>query len=495
MEGACDFELKVGFVTPKTKRCGLPTIPDSKYCVWHDPESKKQFKGLAEKLEKAIEEEYITSEGFSLREARLRGLLLHRVDLFGVDMTGVDLSRASLRQCDISSANFQNACLRAADLSECTAIGTNFTNACLDQACFVDAEMTGANFHGATYRGTVFDGARLDNTILENLFRGKSSAGIAILQVGPNPFTAKAGILPQSLGGRNAAMTTIASALEDAKRGTPDHVVILGDWAMGKTAMMLWLKNLAQYQDVWSSYVPIPLQKEETTTVSEAIQNLVEGISRGFPIGVASLANFARTVTQFGFTVASMGVTLSRKVESQPMALLHDTLHSLWEDLKDECHCVAILLDDIDQCAKGTEVLSVLKQTLVQLTATTQDRLFFALSAKPTEWEVLTGIGGHTPVGRYFSSPPVALIPLTDEDMAEVIYRTLDGTGVSFPPFIIERVQEFARGHPYDLQIICKLLYDAQMGGEVPEAAWERVELEAKAWVRRVVTKKEQHMS
>lgn len=486
----CTFQYRVARFYPK--QCEEKALPDSEYCIWHDKRPKQDYAALASKLEEAITKKNLSTEGFSLRYAQLRGLTLHRTGLIGVDFEKADLTRARLPECDLSHAIFRNANLRGADLTECHAEETDFQGACLDEVNFLASALENANFEYSSYRGANFTEAYLQGTLLYEVF-GKTdiSKDRILKQFMPNPFTPKAGLLPRWFGDRDAAKHSLISALVQASTGLPDHVVVLGEWAMGKTALLLWFKGEAQYRDIWASYVPVPLL-DESTTVIETTSSLVEGISHGFAMGVSSLKTFLRTVNQFGFSIAGTGVSLSRKIDMQPTTLLSETFQSLWDDLSARTKCVILLFDDIHQIRPGKQVLSVLKQSLTQMTATSQARILIVMSATPGEWLSLVGAGGHTPVGRYFSSPPIELTKLSDSEVAKVIEKTLEGTDVTFSPPLIRRIQEFAKGHPYDLQIICKILYDAQLGGTVQEAVWDKSKTVAEQWLQRIATKREQ---
>jgi len=486
----CIYQYRIGRTRPKS--CDEKALPNSEYCIWHDQRPKKDYSGLAPQLEKAVNEKFLSTEGFSLKRAHLRGLTLKRANLIRVDFEGADLTRSYLRGSDISHGIFRNANLCGADLIECRGINTNFQGARLDEANFSGAFLEDAKFEGSSYRGANFDKAYLGGTELAEIFGEREQTRDRILKrFMPNPFRPKAGDLPTWFGGREAAKRQLTLALARVTQGRPNHLVVLGDWGMGKTALLLWLKGEAQHQGIWASYMSVPLLPEEAT-LKDVMATLVEGISRGFSMGVLSLKRFLKTVKGFGFSVGGYGVSLSRKMDVQPMTLLSDTLLSLWDDLSGRSECVILIVDNADRLRPGRQVLSVLQETLTQLTVTTPANLAVVLSATPAEWIDLTGQSGYTPTSRYFSDPPVLLERLSDSDVIDVIHKTLEGTEVTFEPKVIKCVQEFARGHPFDLQIICKILYDAQLGGTVPIEAWAKSKAEAERWHKRVITKREQ---
>lgn len=484
----CKFTYHTQLLKPE--QCILIALPDSEYCLWHDKRSKENYQDIVPKLEDLVLKQLIHVEGFNLKKANLRGLTLKRVSLTRVNFENADLTRSDLRGSDISNSNFRYAYLRGSDLANCISVWSDFRGANLDDVNFTEANLQGSKLENCSLKGTIFKATNLLDTDIKDLFPSSELKNFGrSLDISPNPFTPKAGLRPFWFGGRDEAKKILLSALVKAKSSLPEHVVLLGDWAMGKTSLLIWLRDNAQSQNIWASYVPIPLLSIDTR-VSDAISGIVEGISHGFHRSSSTLKNFVRSLTQFGFTIVGSGVQITRKIECQPITLFSTTLRSLWDDLKDKSKCLCILIDDVQNLHPGDQALSVIKQSLIQLTAITQMRILIVLSSTPEEWSKLTGSSGHTPIGRYFSTQPTLLTKLNDSDMIDVINHTLMNKGVCFTEGLIKKILRFANGHPYDLQIICNILYDAQFGGIVNEDVWDKSREKAERLLTRIITKR-----
>ncbi|NES00750.1 MAG: hypothetical protein F6J86_44425, partial [Symploca sp. SIO1B1] len=48
------------------------------------------------------------------------------------------------------------------------------------------------------------------------------------------------------------------------------------------------------------------------------------------------------------------------------------------------------------------------------------------------------------------------------------------GSGVSFEPEIIQRIFEYTKGHPFEMQLLGSHLFDNQLSGKVNDEVWEK---------------------
>ena len=64
----------------------------------------------------------------------------------------------------------------------------------------------------------------------------------------PNPFTPQSGWEPRVFGGREEEVSLFKSNLENAISVRPNHLVVLGEWGIGKTSLLKQFKRMAQEQ-------------------------------------------------------------------------------------------------------------------------------------------------------------------------------------------------------------------------------------------------------
>ena len=133
MSNKCKFK----FYSQSEKECVYPPSIGSEFCIWHDPEVKKDEDFVRIRLKSAIKETSGDLEGFLLRKA----------DLSGMDLRNVDLRDADLREADIEDGDCRNADFRGAKLNRVYAAGANF-----EGANFMAANLSDGNFVNASFQ-------------------------------------------------------------------------------------------------------------------------------------------------------------------------------------------------------------------------------------------------------------------------------------------------------------------------------------------------------
>lgn len=127
-------DKQCGFVGQYFGRCADPSLMNSRYCFWHDPDVGKTSTGVRTLLETRARSG-IPMEGFQLRRANLGNIDLVNHDgepyrLVGSDLSRANLSRAHLYRVDFSGSNLMKADLSQANLhhgclSRCNLLGSN----------------------------------------------------------------------------------------------------------------------------------------------------------------------------------------------------------------------------------------------------------------------------------------------------------------------------------------------------------------------------------
>jgi Cdc6-like AAA superfamily ATPase len=94
-------------------------------------------------------------------------------------------------------------------------------------------------------------------------------------QIQPNPFVPKSGMEPRMFVGREEQIELFDSVLESAVHNKRyDHCLIMGEWGIGKTALLKEFKKIAQSQKLLTSLVTIR-EFQESDTFLSATQHLI----------------------------------------------------------------------------------------------------------------------------------------------------------------------------------------------------------------------------
>lgn len=288
-----------------------------------------------------------------------------------------------------------------------------------------------------------------------------------------NPFTPMTGVEPTVFGGRTEELEFFEQRLNRVLHTRfCEHFLALGDWGLGKSTLLREYKKICQSRGHLASMVPLEALQPGTKLL-EAARSIVYGILSDLPYSFDRFKKVAAFFDSVGISVLGTGLQFSRDTsakELSPQAFLHDTLLSLWQDLKDKTEVLVILLDDLDNFMAVSEIFTTLKQTL-SMDSIRNLKILVGMASTPGSWLQLTSIQRHHPLSRYFLSR-VELAPLKESELRETIIKSLAGTGVSFSNDVMARVFEYTEGHPFEMQVLCYHLFNNQLSRRVGADVW-----------------------
>ena len=280
--------------------------------------------------------------------------------------------------------------------------------------------------------------------------------------IAPNPFSPQSGWEPKVLGGRQEILERFESLLKDALHSHPQHLVVLGDWGIGKTSLLKQFKKITQREGRLSSFCAVN-RLPEKSTLEEATLLLAQEILFGFP-KLSDATSLLNTLQVEGGTKKSP----KKRLSFQPQVALVQFLLQLWETLETEL--AVVLLDDIQNFGSASQVIDLLRTVLSHEEVLQKTRYFFVLATTPEGWRNF--LDKHDPVGRFFRKRE-SLRNLNREEAFFLIDQTLSGSEVQFEEAVKEKLYTVTQGHPYEVQLLSSHLYEAQIGGNVGLSQWE----------------------
>jgi len=284
----------------------------------------------------------------------------------------------------------------------------------------------------------------------------------------PNPFTPQSGWEPKVFGGRTKQIEAFTRVMREAVAGGPNHMVVLGEWGIGKTSLLKQFKKIAQGKGYLASFCSIG-RFTERDTVQDGISLVSEEMIRGFP-KIGGIRNFFENLEAVGISIAGFGGQISRKKTTlQPQTYLTEFLLEMWRQLK--TRLAVVLIDDIQNFSSIPQVMDILRLVLSKDEVIQKTRYLFILSSTPDGWRLF--LDKHDPIGRFFRKRE-ALDCLSRGETLQIMEDILKDTGVSFSQEIKERIYTYTLGHPYELQVLCSNLYESQLQGKVDETEWDQ---------------------
>ncbi|MBI4980618.1 DUF2791 family P-loop domain-containing protein [Candidatus Woesearchaeota archaeon] len=288
--------------------------------------------------------------------------------------------------------------------------------------------------------------------------------------IAPNPFTPKSGWEPKVFVGRDKEIELFKRKLEEAKQGRCDHFLILGEWGIGKTSLLKEFKKIAQEKGYLASLITVG-EYTENSNFNDGVKQLVEEIPQRFPADFTKFKELTQQLNGLGVQVLGTGFNLSRVIQEwQPQTFLFNFLKILWKDLQKETKVAVVLLDDVQNFAPISGIFTILKNVLSDEEMVKNTKFLFVLSSTPKGWDQFLEL--HHPIGRYFT-PRLELERLNKKRTFEALNKILKGTGVDFSENIKEKIYEYTKGHPYELQVLCSKLCDNQIEGKATDKEWD----------------------
>lgn len=269
----------------------------------------------------------------------------------------------------------------------------------------------------------------------------------------PNPFTPQSGWEPRVFGGRAQEVSLFRSNLEKAISVRPDHLVVLGEWGIGKTSLLKQFKRITQEEGHPACFCSISRFTKKDRPL-DAVYLIAEEMLMSFP-----KVNLDPDML--------LEIFSKKKSLSQAQTQFTKFLLELWKGL--DAKLAVVLLDDLQNLLPISNTIDILRAVLSKDQIIQNTRFLFILSSTPNSWSSF--IDKHDPVGRFFRKR-FNVENLKRADVVNTVDKTLEDTNVKFGEGIKDRIFEYTDGHPYEVQLLSSHLYDAQIEGWVNEDVW-----------------------
>jgi hypothetical protein len=252
------------------------------------------------------------------------------------------------------------------------------------------------------------------------------------------------------LSGRERETAIFTARVARTREGHPQHTALLGDWAIGKTTLLMhwrWLRQQAGDAVVLTMAYPQPKD--------EFLGGLAQAVEAGVDTDWRD-----RLDLEIGLDIGIADARL-RRSRQHVEADLRRSLRRLVPDKKDHRTAI-VLIDDIDLVAEPGDALLQLRASALELYAA--DVSFsFVVAASPGLFGTVHG--AHEPLVRFFE--PITLGALDAAASTRAITEPLAATDVRFDAAVLAEIVELSGGRPYYLQKLAYCAFDASEHGQV----------------------------
>jgi len=287
-----------------------------------------------------------------------------------------------------------------------------------------------------------------------------------------NPFTARSGVDPRFIVGREDEIGFFENRLSDALNERCRHYVITGSWGIGKTVLLRQMKLATQSQGAWAALFSIrAFSAQEKLT--DFTRHLLDMVAAQLPVQPKRSSQGSRLQSiglgAFGFSFQAQwnkGVS-----DKDPQLILRDGLLEIYEHAtKNGAQTLILLIDDVHNLSSSNEQLTLLRNVLTDDQLINKTKILVVVASIEEGWSPF--LVHNNPIGRLFM-PRRPLGSFNPEEIRLLINETLSGTLVKFDEDVMERVFQVTQGHVFEVQALCEELFDQQLKGIVSMANWE----------------------
>jgi len=269
-----------------------------------------------------------------------------------------------------------------------------------------------------------------------------------------NPFRPGSGILPPLLAGRERETAIFEARVARTREGQPQHTALLGEWAIGKTTLLMhWRRLRQQAGDAVVLSMAYPQSSDEFLAglVNAIDAELATDGPRDFDV-------------ELGLDIGVANARIRRR-SRDPERELRAALRRLIEHRARDGRSVIVLLDDVDLLPMTGDVLLRLRACALELYAADLPLALLVAASSG----LFDGVrSAHEPLVRFFE--PLYLGPLEPGDATRAIIEPVEETMVRFDPEVVAEIVDLAGGRPYYLQKLGYFAFDAAVDGRVTRA-------------------------
>lgn len=281
----------------------------------------------------------------------------------------------------------------------------------------------------------------------------------------PDPYIPEQVVDPEDFVGRCEEIENFKTFLDFSIKSKSRNIAIVGDWGIGKTALLRKFEEIAIQNDSPSARFDV----RKDMSLLEFQQRLLLEVKTALSLHEKLSAKAKTFLSNFDVSMGYAGISV--KKERDRTIDFRQKLLEMWNGLRDSVPAVLVMLDNAEglkQIPGANEELRNIFQRLSEYDC----KYVLVIAGKPDLFAGITSI--YEPFARFFNF--IELKPFTYEETKDVIEKPLENVpNFKFEQDTISEIYRKSEGHPFIVKSMCSTLYIVMRGeGVVTRSVVER---------------------
>lgn len=269
----------------------------------------------------------------------------------------------------------------------------------------------------------------------------------------PDPYIPEQVVDPLGFVGRCEEIEKCKTFLEFSIKSKPRNIAIIGDWGIGKTALLRKFEDIAIQSDSPSARFDI----RKDMSLLEFQQRLLLEVKTSLSLHERLSVKAREFLSSFDVSMGYAGISV-KKMGNQTIDFRQKLLE-MWNGLKDSVPAV-VVIDNAEGLKQIPGANEELRNTFQRLSEH-DCKYVLVIAGKPDLFAGVTSI--YEPFTRFFNF--IELKPFSYEEAEDAIEKPLEHTpNFRFESETISEIYRKSEGHPFIVKSMCSTIYIMMKG-------------------------------
>jgi hypothetical protein len=269
-----------------------------------------------------------------------------------------------------------------------------------------------------------------------------------------DPYIPEQVVDPEDFVGRYEEIEKCKTFLEFRIDSKPRNIAIIGDWGIGKTALLRKFEDIAIQNESPSARFDV----RKDMSLLKFQQRLLLELKTALSLHEKLSVKAKEFLSGFDVSMGYAGVSV-KKMKTQTIDFRQKLLE-MWNGLKDSVPAVLVMLDNAEGLKQIPGANEELRNTFQRLSEY-DCKYVLVIAGKPDLFAGITSI--YEPFARFFNF--IELKPFTYEEVKDAIEKPSEYIPhLKFEPETIAEIYRKSEGHPFIVKSMCSTTYIMMKG-------------------------------